>query len=148
MRCWTKLCRSTSEPLVANQCEYHPRLDQSAVLAACKKYGLAFVSYSPLGKGGLLAEPAIAGIAQRLNRKPSQIVLRWHLQQGVAAIPRSGSPDHIADNFGVFDFSLTDDDMAAISGLRRRDGRMVDTGLGQVGRLIPFDSQGKPTCSS
>ena len=55
-------------------------------------------------------------------------MLRWHLQQGVAAIPRSGSPEHIRDNFGVFDFALTEADMAAISALRRRDGRMVDTG--------------------
>lgn len=120
--------RLASEPLVANQCEYHPRLDQGAVLSACRRHGVAFVSYSPLGKGDLLAEPAIAAVAQRLDRKPSQVVLRWHLQQGVAAIPRSGSADHIRDNFGVFDFALTEADMAAISALRRRDGRMVDTG--------------------
>lgn len=117
-----------TEPLVANQCEYHPRLDQSAVIAACNRRGLAFVSYSPLGKGGLLDDPVLTGIARRLGRKPSQIVLRWHLQQGVAAVPRSGSDAHIRDNFGVFDFALTADDMVAISALRRRDGRMVDTG--------------------
>ena len=117
-----------TEPLVANQCEYHPRLDQAAVIAACKRHGLAFVSYSPLGKGGLLADPTLMSIAGRLGRKPSQVVLRWHVQQGVAAIPRSGSPAHIRDNFGVFDFALDDADMAAISALRRSDGRMVDTG--------------------
>ncbi|MFT4097828.1 MAG: aldo/keto reductase [Rhodoblastus sp.] len=117
-----------SEPLVANQCEYHPRLDQSAVIAACKRHGLAFVAYSPLGKGDLLAEPVVMEVAQRVGAKPSQVVLRWHLQQGVAAIPRSGSPAHIRDNFGVFDFTLSQADMAAISGLRRRNGRMVDTG--------------------
>ncbi|HPG03549.1 MAG TPA: aldo/keto reductase, partial [Rhodoblastus sp.] len=118
----------SSEPLVANQCEYHPRLDQSAVIAACRRHGLAFVSYSPLGKGDLLAEPVITDIAQRVARKPSQVVLRWHVQQGVAAIPRSGSPAHIRDNFDVFDFALSDADMAAISGLRRGNGRMVDMG--------------------
>lgn len=117
-----------TEPLVANQCEYHPRLDQSAVIAACKRHGLAFVSYSPLGKGDLLADPVLTAIARRLGRKPSQVVLRWHLQQGVAAVPRSGSPAHIRDNIGVFDFALSAADMAAISALRRRDGRMVDTG--------------------
>ena len=117
-----------TEPLVANQCEYHPRLDQDAVIAACKRHGLAFVSYSPLGKGGLLADPTLTSIAGRLGRTPSQVVLRWHVQQGVAAIPRSGSPAHISDNFGVFDFALDDADTAAISALRRADGRMVDMG--------------------
>lgn len=120
--------RLASEPLVANQCEYHPRLDQSAVIGACKRHGLAFVSYSPLGKGELLADPTLTAIAARLNRKPSQIVLRWHLQQGVVAIPRSGSAQHIRDNFGIFDFALTENDMAAISALRSADGRLVDMG--------------------
>ena len=118
----------SSEPLVANQCEYHPRLDQSAVIAACRRHRLAFVSYSPLGKGDMLAEPVITDIARRVARKPSQVVLRWHVQQGVATIPRSGSPAHIRDNFDVFDFALSDADMAAISGLRRGNGRMVDMG--------------------
>ena len=118
----------SSEPLVANQCEYHPRLDQSAVIAACRRHRLASVSYSPLGKGDMLAEPVITDIARRVARKPSQVVLRWHVQQGVATIPRSGSPAHIRDNFDVFDFALSDADMAAISGLRRGNGRMVDMG--------------------
>lgn len=118
-----------TEPLVANQCEYHPRLDQSAVIAACRRHGLAFVSYSPLGKGDLTKDAAIAGIARRLGRTPSQVVLRWHIQQpGVAAIPRSGTPAHIAENFGVSDFALGEDDMRAISQLGSADGRMVDMG--------------------
>jgi diketogulonate reductase-like aldo/keto reductase len=120
---------SATEPLVANQCEYHPRLDQSAVLSACRKHGMAFTSYSPLGKGDLLREHIVVRIAQRLRRTPSQVVLRWHLQQdSVVAIPRSGSRAHIEENFGVFDFQLTDDDMAAISALRRPNGRLVDPG--------------------
>ena len=118
-----------TEPLVANQCEYHPRLDQSAVIAACRRHGLAFVSYSPLGKGDLAKDPAIAAIAARIGRTPSQVVLRWHMQQdGVAAIPRSGTPAHIRENFGAFDFALSADEMSAISGLRRKGGRMVDMG--------------------
>jgi diketogulonate reductase-like aldo/keto reductase len=118
-----------TEPIVANQCEYHPRLDQSAVLSACRKHGLAFTSYSPLGKGDLLREPVIVRIAQRLGRTPSQVVLRWHLQQdSVVAIPRSGSRAHIVENFGVFDFELTGEETAAISALRRPNGRLVDPG--------------------
>ena len=118
-----------TEPLVANQCEYHPRLDQSAVIAACRRHGLAFVSYSPLGQGDLTNDAAIADIARRLGRRPSQVVLRWHIQQpGVAAIPRSGTPAHISENFGVSDFVLSEDDMRAISALGSAKGRMVDMG--------------------
>ena len=99
------------------------------MIAACRRHGLAFVSYSPLGKGDLTKDAAIAGIARRLGRTPSQAVLRWHIQQpGVAAIPRSGTPAHIAENFGVSDFALGEDDMRAISQLGSADGRMVDMG--------------------
>ena len=116
------------EKLACNQCEYHPWLDQSAVLAACARHGLAFTAYSPLGQGDLTKAPEIVAIAERLARKPSQIVLRWHLQQGVAAIPRSGTPAHIAENFAVDDFVLSAREMAALSALRRRDGRLVNPG--------------------
>ena len=117
------------EPLVANQCEYHPWLDQSALIAACRRHGLAFTSYCPLGRGDVAAEPAIAAIAERLRRTPSQVVLRWHVQQeGVVAIPRSRSPDHIAENFGIFDFALTTDDMGAVSALQRANRRLTNPG--------------------
>lgn len=118
-----------TEPLVANQCEYHPRLDQGAVIAACRRHGLAFVSYSPLGRGDLMKDATIAGIARRLGRTASQVVLRWHVQQqGVAAIPRSGTPSHIAENFALADFALADEDMRAISALASVKGRLVDMG--------------------
>lgn len=118
-----------TEPLVANQCEYHPRLDQGAVIAACRRHGLAFVSYSPLGRGDLMKDATIAGIARRLGRTASQVVLRWHVQQqGVAAIPRSGTPSHIAENFALADFALADEDMWAISALASGKGRLVDMG--------------------
>jgi diketogulonate reductase-like aldo/keto reductase len=113
------------EPIVANQCEYHPSLDQGPVLAACRKHGVAFVSYSPLGRTAELREPAIVAIAKARGRTPAQIVLRWHLQQGVGAIPKSGNPARIAENFAVFDFTLSEDEMRRISGLGRRDGRLV-----------------------
>lgn len=119
----------STEPLVANQCEYHPRLDQSAVIAACRRHGLAFVSYSPLGRGDLMKDAAIGAIARRLGRTASQVVLRWHVQQqGVAAIPRSGTPSHIAENFAISDFTLSGDDMKAISSLASAKGRLVDMG--------------------
>jgi diketogulonate reductase-like aldo/keto reductase len=113
------------EPIVANQCEYHPYLDQGAVLSACRRHGVAFVSYCPLGKAQALAEPAVRAVAASHGRTPAQVVLRWHLQQGVAAIPKSGNPARIAENFSMAGFTLTDDEMARLSGLARRGGRMV-----------------------
>jgi diketogulonate reductase-like aldo/keto reductase len=117
--------RLAHEPIVANQCEYHPYLDQGAVIAACRRHGVAFVSYCPIGKAQVLSEPAIRAVAEAHGRTPAQVVLRWHLQQGVAAIPKSGNPGRIAENLSVFDFALADDEMARISGLARRGGRMV-----------------------
>lgn len=120
----------SGEPLVANQCEYHPHLDQSKVLAACRRHGVAFVSYCPLGRGsvgGVLEEPAVREIAGRLGRTPAQVVLRWHIQQpGVVAVPKSGNPKRIAENFDVFGFTLDEADMRRLSGLAKPDGRVVN----------------------
>jgi diketogulonate reductase-like aldo/keto reductase len=116
---------AADEPIAANQCEYHPYLDQRAVLSACRRHGVAFISYCPLGKAQVLGEPAIQAIATAHGRTPAQIVLRWHLQQGVAAIPKSGNARRIAENFAVFDFELAEDEMARIAGLARSGGRMV-----------------------
>lgn len=110
-------------PLVANQCEYHPLLDQSALIAACAEAGLAFVSYAPMGSGGLLDHPEIAAIAAAHDRTPAQVVLRWHLQQGVAAIPRSSNPERVRQNIAITDFALTDAEMAALHAMARPDGR-------------------------
>jgi diketogulonate reductase-like aldo/keto reductase len=116
-----------TEPLVANQCEYHPTLDQSKVLAACRRHGMAFTSYTPLGKGRDTEDPIVTEIARRHGRAGSQIVLRWHVQQpGVVAIPKSSDPGRIAENFGIWDFSLSDDEMARISSMARPDGRVVN----------------------
>ncbi len=116
-----------SEPLVTNQVEYHPQLDQSPVLEACRRNGMALTAYSPLGRGELLTHPVLVEIAEAKGKTSAQVMLRWLIQQeGVAAIPRSGNPAHIASNFEVFDFSLTDDEMARIFALADPDGRMVD----------------------
>lgn len=117
----------SSAPLVANQCEYHPMLDQSAVLAECRAAGAAFVSYCPLGRGELLEDATVAAIARAHRRTPAQVLLRWHVQQpGVIAIPRSQSPERIASNLHVFDFELSADDMRRLHGLARKDGRLVN----------------------
>jgi diketogulonate reductase-like aldo/keto reductase len=117
------------EPLVANQCEYHPYLNQDRVRAACARHGLAFTSYCPLGKGDLTRDGVIRSIAERHGKTPGQVVLRWHVQQpGTAAIPKSGNRGRIAENIGIYDFDLSEDEMRRISSLARSDGRMVSPG--------------------
>lgn len=116
-------CRLSAAPIVANQCEYHPLIDQDATLAACRTNGVAFVSYSPLAKRQVLDDPVVTAIAESHRRTTAQIVLRWHLQQGCGAIPKSADSRRIRENFAVFDFALTHAEMQAISGLRGRRGR-------------------------
>ena len=120
-----KALRLSSEPLVANQCEYHPWLDQAKLLAVCRKHGLAFVSYTPLAHAGRMSDPTVARIAKAHGRSAGQILLRWHIQQpGVVAIPKSGKETHIASNLDVFDFALSEAEMQALSALHENDGRI------------------------
>jgi diketogulonate reductase-like aldo/keto reductase len=120
--------RATREPLVADQCEYHPELSQEKVIVMCRERGMAFISYTPLGKGAPLTNPVVKTIAERLGRTPAQVVLRWHVQQpGVAAIPKAASRAHIEANIAVFDFELTAADMKALFRLSRHNGRQVES---------------------
>ncbi len=124
------------EPLVALQAEYHPYLDQSKVLAACRRHGLVFIAYCPLARGRLIGDPVILEIARRKGRTAAQVALRWLVQQdGVAAIPGSSSPQRIAENIDISGFALTDDEMKRIAALKRPDGRVVNP----VGRVSAWD---------
>jgi len=114
------------EPLVALQAEYHPYLDQSKLLAAVRRHGLVFIAYCPLGRGRLFNDSVLNEIAQARGRSVAQIALRWLLQQDVASIPFSSKPERIADNFNVFDFTLSDEEMKRISALKRADGRVAN----------------------
>jgi 2,5-diketo-D-gluconate reductase B len=114
---------ATDAPLVTNQCEYHPYLSQDRLIAACREWGMAFTAFSPLGREAVLGDPVIGEIAARKGKTPAQVVLRWDIQQpGVVTIPKSAHPERIRSNFSIFDFALSDDEMAAIShlgGMRR-----------------------------
>ncbi|MFC5583677.1 aldo/keto reductase [Nitratireductor kimnyeongensis] len=120
--------RLSEAPLVANQVEYHPFLNQDRVYAACQAEGMAMVSYCPLARGGdLFSQPEVAGPAKRYGKTPAQIVLRWHVQQeGVIAIPRTSNPARLAENADIFDFLLSDEEMRAVSALRQRGNRICD----------------------
>lgn len=113
-----KLIEATSVIPAVNQIELHPHLQQHAVREYHGQQGIATEAWSPLGSGkGLLEVPAIIAIAQKHNRTPAQIVLRWHIQLGNIVIPKSVTPSRIKENIDVFDFSLDTEDIAAISAL-------------------------------
>lgn len=129
-----------------NQVELHPYFTQPAVQAADAAHGILDQAWSPIGgitfyRGagqGTLADPTIKAIADGLGRTPAQVMLRWHLQQGRSAIPKSVRPERIAENFDVFDFDLTTDQLAALDAL--------DTGVrgGPDPDAITLDTFGMP----
>ena len=119
--------RLCPEPLVNLQAEYHAHLDQTRLVEACRRRGIIFTAYCPLGRGRLLRDPVLADIAARKGRPLAQIAIRWLVQQGnIIPIPRSSNPARIAENLDVFDFTLSDDEMQRIAALRRPDGRIAD----------------------
>jgi diketogulonate reductase-like aldo/keto reductase len=115
-----------SEPLVTNQIEVHPFLDQDKVLAACRRHGLSVTAYCPIARGKLPGNEVLERIGKAHGKSSSQIALRYLVQQGIIPIPRTANPDHLAANLAVFDFKLSDAEMAEIGGLKRSDGRVVN----------------------
>jgi 2,5-diketo-D-gluconate reductase A len=98
-----------------NQLETHPHFQQRDVRDFHRRNRIQMEAYSPLGTGSTLDDPTIGEIAKRLERTPAQVILRWHLQEGRVAIPKSVTPERIKGNLEVFDFALSDDDMRAIA---------------------------------
>ncbi|MFF0514471.1 aldo/keto reductase [Streptomyces sp. NPDC004250] len=113
-----RLAGETSVVPAVNQIELHPHLQQHASREVHAEQGIATEAWSPLGSGkGILDIPAIVAIAQKHNRTPAQVVLRWHLQLGNVVIPKSVTPSRIKENIDVFGFTLDTEDLAAISAL-------------------------------
>ncbi|MFB6899871.1 aldo/keto reductase [Streptomyces hydrogenans] len=102
-----------------NQVELHPGLQQNELRAVHAELGIATEAWSPLAQGAVLGDEAVTVIAGRHGKSPAQVVLRWHLQLGNIVIPKSVTPERIRQNLDVFDFTLTDDEMAALAGLDR-----------------------------
>lgn len=118
---------ATEAPIVVNQCEHHPYLDQSKLRAATLAHGTAFVAYCPLGQADALDEPVIKDIAGGLGRTPAQVVLRWQVQKGCVAIPKSAHPARIKQNLDIDSFELSADDMASIDALQVANTRICDS---------------------
>jgi diketogulonate reductase-like aldo/keto reductase len=116
-----------AEPLVALQAEYHPYLDQSKLLQACRQRGLIYIAYCPLARGRIFSDPVLAEIARAKGKSIAPVALRWLLQKdGVAAIPRSSNGERIAQNLDVFDFTLSEQEIARIAALKRPNGRIAN----------------------
>lgn len=118
--------RVCPEPVAALQAEYHPYLEQGKLLAACRRLGVTFIAHCPLARGRLPGDPVLASLAKAKGKTFAQVALRWLLQQGVAAIPRSSNIARVAENFDVFDFELSSAEMAEIAALKRPDGRVAN----------------------
>lgn len=116
----------SSEPLVCNQIECHPFLNQDKVIAACRKHGMAVVAYSPIARGSAHGDKVLEKIGKVHERSAAQVCLRWLVQQGIVVIPRTSKIERLEENIALFDFELSDAEMREIAGLSRRGGRIVD----------------------
>ena len=124
----TQLLAETDVVPAVNQIEFHPYFAQREVQAMDADHGILTQAWSPIGgitfypgwgenRKNVMRDPAIAGVAQAHGKTPAQVMLRWHLQQGRSAIPKSTNPARIAENFDVFDFELSEAELAAIDAL-------------------------------
>jgi 2,5-diketo-D-gluconate reductase B len=114
-----------SEPLVTNQIEAHPYLDQTKVAAVCRKHSIAITAYCPLARGKAATDDTLTRIGKAHGKSASQVALRWLFQQGVIVIPRTSKRERLAENLDIFGFALTDIEMSQIAKLARPDGRLV-----------------------
>lgn len=117
--------RLSAAPLVTNQIELHPYIDQSKVVAAARRLGLAVTAYYAMADGKVFADPVLEAIAATHARSVAQVVLRWVVQLGHVVLSKTVSEQRAAENFAIFDFALAEAEMAAISALARPDGRIV-----------------------
>jgi 2,5-diketo-D-gluconate reductase B len=115
-----------TEPLVCDQVECHPFLDQSKVIAACRDNGMAVVAYSPIARGNARDHEVLTRIGVAHGKTAVQICLRFLVQHRIVVIPRTGKVERLAENAAIFDFELSEAEVNEIAGLAHRDGRIVD----------------------
>jgi 2,5-diketo-D-gluconate reductase A len=112
-----KIVAETGVVPVINQIELHPDFQQREARDFHDKHKIATQSWSPLGQGKLLGHPVIADIAGKLGRTPAQVIIRWHIDNGLVVIPKSVTPSRIVENFKVFDFKLSAEDLEKLNAL-------------------------------
>jgi 2,5-diketo-D-gluconate reductase B len=110
----------SDEPILADQCECHPRMNQTPLVDACREIGAAFVSHRPLSQGAVAADPLLSRVGAAHKKSAAQVALRWHIQKGLVAIPKAARREHLEENLAIFDFRLSETEMAEITALGRR----------------------------
>jgi 2,5-diketo-D-gluconate reductase B len=118
--------RLSTEPLVCDQIECHPFLDQSKVIAACRKHDIAVVAYSPIARGSARNDKLLARIGAAHGKTAAQVCLRYLVQQDIVVIPRTSKEQRLSENAAIFDFALSAAEMREIAALARSDDRIVD----------------------
>jgi diketogulonate reductase-like aldo/keto reductase len=118
--------RLSTEPLVCDQIECHPFLNQDKVVGACRRHGMAVVAYSPIARGGAIGDKLLEKIGKAHGKMAAQVCLRWLVQQGIVVIPRTSRVERLEENFSLFDFELSDAEMCEIARMARPGGRIVD----------------------
>jgi 2,5-diketo-D-gluconate reductase A len=126
-----RLAAETGTVPAVNQIEAHPYFPNDTVRAYDRAHGIATEAWSPIAQGGVLDDPVIMAIAEKVGRTPAQVTLRWHIERGDIVFPKSTTPSRIEENFRLFDFSLDADDVAAITALDK----------GEPGRTGPNPDQ-------
>ncbi|WP_018330438.1 aldo/keto reductase [Actinomycetospora chiangmaiensis] len=117
-----RLFAETETVPAVNQIELHPHMQQMAMRSFDERHGIATEAWSPIGQGkGVIDEDTIVEIAQKHDKTGAQVTLRWHIQLGNIVFPKSVTPERIQENFDIFDFELSDDEMAAIGELERAE---------------------------
>jgi 2,5-diketo-D-gluconate reductase B len=111
------------EPIVNDQVELHPYMDQSGVIAACRRHGISVTAYSPIAGGVVKGDQVLEKIGGAHGKSAAQACLRYLVQQGIIVIPRTSRVERLGENFEIFDFELTAAEMAAIGRLASPDGR-------------------------
>jgi diketogulonate reductase-like aldo/keto reductase len=111
-------------PIANDQVEYHPYLSLKTLKAKADELGTSITAWSPLAQGKVAGDPVLIDIGKAHGKTPGQVTLRWIIQQGIIAIPRTSNPARIEENFDILDFSLSDDEMTRIHALARPDGRL------------------------
>jgi 2,5-diketo-D-gluconate reductase B len=115
----------STEPLICNQIEIHPFLDQSAAIAASRAHGMTVVAYSPVAKGAVRQNAVLAGIGKAHRKTAAQVSLRFLLQQGFVVIPRTSKVERLSENIAIFDFELSPQEIEEIQRLARPDGSVL-----------------------
>jgi diketogulonate reductase-like aldo/keto reductase len=115
-----------TEPIVTNQIELHPYLDQSRLIGACRRHGISVTAYCPIARGAVKGDDVLARIGRAHAKTAAQVSLRFLVQQGIVVIPRTSRVERLTENYEIFDFELRADEMNAIRALARPEGRTVD----------------------